>query len=86
MSRCPAFYDAKPPGDGMDLSVVDLSPVPAGGTATDAFANTVEAARQAGRLGDRRARPEVAASAPVPSVFATGDGKPDGLIRRARRR
>jgi luciferase family oxidoreductase group 1 len=38
----------------MDLSVVDLSPVPAGGTATDAYANTVEAARQAERLGYER--------------------------------
>jgi len=38
----------------MDLSVVDLSPVPADGTATDAFANTVEAARQAERLGYSR--------------------------------
>jgi len=31
----------------MDLSVVDLSPVPEGGTAADAYANTVEAAQQA---------------------------------------
>jgi luciferase family oxidoreductase group 1 len=38
----------------MDLSVVDLSPVPADGTATDAYANTVEAARQAERLGYTR--------------------------------
>ena len=38
----------------MDLSVVDLSPVPDGGTATDAYANTVEAARQAERLGYSR--------------------------------
>ncbi|WP_436926584.1 LLM class flavin-dependent oxidoreductase [Halosimplex amylolyticum] len=35
----------------MDLSVVDLSPVPDDGTATDAYANTVEAAQQAERLG-----------------------------------
>jgi len=38
----------------MELSVVDLSPVPAGGTATGAYANTVEAARQAERLGYSR--------------------------------
>jgi len=38
----------------MDLSVVDLSPVPEGGTATDAFANTVAAAEQAERLGFER--------------------------------
>ena len=67
-------------------SLLYLSPVPAGGTAADAFANTVEAARQAERLGYSYFWPEVAASAPVPSLFATGDDKPDGLIRRARRR
>jgi luciferase family oxidoreductase group 1 len=38
----------------MDLSIVDLSPVPEGGTATDAYANTVESARQAERLGYSR--------------------------------
>jgi luciferase family oxidoreductase group 1 len=38
----------------MDLSVVDLSPVPEGGSATDAFANTVAAAEQAERLGFER--------------------------------
>jgi len=38
----------------MDLSAVDLSPVPDGGTATEAYANTVEAARQAERLGFTR--------------------------------
>jgi len=38
----------------MDLSVVDLSPIPRGGTATDAFANTVDAAEQAERLGYER--------------------------------
>jgi len=38
----------------MDLSVVDLSPVPEGGTAADAYANTVEAAQQAERLGYSR--------------------------------
>jgi len=38
----------------MDLSVVDLSPVPAGGTATDAYANTVETAKQAEELGFSR--------------------------------
>jgi len=38
----------------MDLSVVDLSPVPRDGTATDAYANTVEAAQQADRLGYTR--------------------------------
>lgn len=35
----------------MNLSVVDLSPVPAGGTAADAYRNTIEAAEQAERLG-----------------------------------
>ncbi|QWC18558.1 LLM class flavin-dependent oxidoreductase [Halorubrum sp. 2020YC2] len=38
----------------MDLSVVDLSPVPRGGTAADAFENTVDAARHAERLGYER--------------------------------
>jgi luciferase family oxidoreductase group 1 len=38
----------------MDLSIVDLSPVPDGGTATDAYANTVAAAQQAERLGYER--------------------------------
>ncbi|WP_135823714.1 LLM class flavin-dependent oxidoreductase [Halorussus ruber] len=38
----------------MELSVVDLSPVPDDGTATDAYANTVEAARRAERLGYSR--------------------------------
>lgn len=38
----------------MELSAVDLSPVPDGGTATDAYANTVEAAKQAERLGFKR--------------------------------
>ena len=38
----------------MDLSAVDLSPVPDSGTATDAYANTVEAAQQADRLGFAR--------------------------------
>ena len=38
----------------MELSVVDLSPVPDDGTATDAYANTVEAAKQAERLGYSR--------------------------------
>jgi luciferase family oxidoreductase group 1 len=38
----------------MDLSAVDLSPVPEGGTATDAYEQTVEAARQAERLGYTR--------------------------------
>ena len=38
----------------MDLSIVDLSPVPDGGTAAEAFENTVEAARQAERLGYER--------------------------------
>ncbi|WP_435361654.1 LLM class flavin-dependent oxidoreductase [Haloarchaeobius sp. DFWS5] len=38
----------------MDLSVVDLSPVPDDGTATDAYANTIESARQAERLGFTR--------------------------------
>jgi len=57
-------------------SLLYLSPVPAGGTAADAFANTVEAARQAERLGDKRARPEVAALAPVAAVFASGVANP----------
>lgn len=38
----------------MDLSIVDLSPVPNDGTASDAYANTVEAAQQAERLGYSR--------------------------------
>lgn len=38
----------------MELSAVDLSPVPDDGTAADAYANTVEAARQAERLGYTR--------------------------------
>ncbi|MFC6764214.1 LLM class flavin-dependent oxidoreductase [Natrinema soli] len=38
----------------MDLSAVDLSPVPTDGTASDAYANTVEAAQQAERLGFER--------------------------------
>ncbi|MFC6615234.1 LLM class flavin-dependent oxidoreductase [Halopenitus salinus] len=38
----------------MKLSAVDLSPVPDDGTAADAYANTVEAARQAERLGYER--------------------------------
>ncbi len=38
----------------MDFSIVDLSPVPDGATATDAYANTVEAAQQAERLGYER--------------------------------
>ncbi|WP_327051925.1 LLM class flavin-dependent oxidoreductase [Halomicrococcus gelatinilyticus] len=38
----------------MDLSVVDLSPVPDDGTATDAYANTIELAQQAERLGYSR--------------------------------
>ncbi|PSQ10235.1 alkane 1-monooxygenase [Halobacteriales archaeon QS_5_70_15] len=39
----------------MDLSIVDLSPVPEGGTATEAYANTVETVRRAERLGYSRA-------------------------------
>jgi luciferase family oxidoreductase group 1 len=38
----------------MKLSAVDLSPVPADGTATEAYANTVEAVQQAERLGFSR--------------------------------
>ncbi|WP_158855412.1 LLM class flavin-dependent oxidoreductase [Halorhabdus sp. CUG00001] len=38
----------------MDLSIVDLSAVPDGGTATDAYANTVTAAQQAEQLGFSR--------------------------------
>ncbi|WP_323192612.1 LLM class flavin-dependent oxidoreductase [Halostella sp. PRR32] len=38
----------------MDLSIVDLSPVPDDGTASDAYANTVEAAQQAEQLGFSR--------------------------------
>jgi luciferase family oxidoreductase group 1 len=38
----------------MKLSAVDLSPVPDDGTATDAYANTVEAAQQAEDLGFER--------------------------------
>ncbi|MFB6073494.1 MAG: LLM class flavin-dependent oxidoreductase [Haloarculaceae archaeon] len=38
----------------LDLSAVDLSPVPDGGTATDAYANTVATAKQAERIGFTR--------------------------------
>ncbi|MFC7114713.1 LLM class flavin-dependent oxidoreductase [Natronoarchaeum sp. GCM10025703] len=38
----------------MELSFVDLSPVPDGGTATDAYANTVTSAQQAEALGYSR--------------------------------
>ncbi|WP_096388876.1 LLM class flavin-dependent oxidoreductase [Halopenitus persicus] len=38
----------------MQLSAVDLSPVPDAGTAADAYENTVEAAQQADRLGFER--------------------------------
>ena len=38
----------------MKLSAVDLSPVPDDGTATEAYANTVEAATQAEHLGFTR--------------------------------
>ena len=38
----------------MDLSLVDLSPIPDGGTATDAYRNTVKAAQQAEKLGYSR--------------------------------
>ncbi len=38
----------------MRLSAVDLSPVPADGTATDAYENTIEAAQQAEDLGFER--------------------------------
>lgn len=38
----------------MNLSVVDLSPVPREGTATEAYANTVEVAQQAEHLGYER--------------------------------
>ncbi|ELZ95814.1 alkanal monooxygenase (FMN-linked) [Haloferax mucosum ATCC BAA-1512] len=38
----------------MKLSIVDLSPVPNGGTATEAYENTVEAATQAEKLGYTR--------------------------------
>jgi luciferase family oxidoreductase group 1 len=38
----------------VNLSAVDLSPVPGDGTATDAYANTVAAAKQAERLGFER--------------------------------
>jgi luciferase family oxidoreductase group 1 len=38
----------------MDLSLVDLSPVPEGGSATEAYGNTVEAATQAEALGYSR--------------------------------
>ncbi|WP_335999485.1 LLM class flavin-dependent oxidoreductase [Halorientalis halophila] len=38
----------------MNLSAVDLSPVPDDGTATEAYANTVAAAKQAERLGFER--------------------------------
>jgi alkanesulfonate monooxygenase SsuD/methylene tetrahydromethanopterin reductase-like flavin-dependent oxidoreductase (luciferase family) len=38
----------------MDLSAVDLSPVPEDGSAADAYRHTVEAARQAEELGFER--------------------------------
>ncbi|WP_265109087.1 LLM class flavin-dependent oxidoreductase [Halosolutus halophilus] len=38
----------------MELSIVDLAPIPEGGTATDAFEHTVDRARQAERLGYSR--------------------------------
>jgi luciferase family oxidoreductase group 1 len=38
----------------MDLSLVDLSPVPEDGTATEAYANTVEKAQRAEQLGYER--------------------------------
>ncbi|RBI58715.1 alkane 1-monooxygenase [halophilic archaeon] len=38
----------------MDLSFVDLAPIPEGGTATEAFENTVKRARQAEKLGYSR--------------------------------
>ncbi|WP_227356378.1 LLM class flavin-dependent oxidoreductase [Haladaptatus salinisoli] len=38
----------------MELSFVDLAPIPEGGTATEAFENTVERARHAERLGYSR--------------------------------
>src|SRR3954454_15594786 len=38
----------------VELSMVDLSPVPAGGTAVDAFVDSVDLAPRAARPGDRR--------------------------------
>ena len=38
----------------MNLAIVDISPVPAGGSAADAFANSVELAQHAERLGYHR--------------------------------
>lgn len=38
----------------MNVSIVDLAPIPEGGTATEAFENTVERAREAERLGYSR--------------------------------
>ncbi|SER73387.1 LLM class flavin-dependent oxidoreductase [Natrinema salaciae] len=38
----------------MNLSIVDLAPVPAGGTATDAYENTLELAQRAEELGYSR--------------------------------
>lgn len=38
----------------MDLSIVDLAPIPEGGTATEAFENTVERAQHAEQLGYTR--------------------------------
>jgi hypothetical protein len=38
----------------MNLSIVDLASVPRGGTATEAFENTVERARHAEELGYSR--------------------------------
>ncbi|GGL73247.1 LLM class flavin-dependent oxidoreductase [Halocalculus aciditolerans] len=52
----------------MELSVVDLSPVPADGTATEAYANTVDRAKHAESLGYDRFW--VAEHHGIPSVLA----------------
>ena len=44
----PASNSSKP---AVPLSVLDLSPVPAGGTATDALRNSIDLARAAERAG-----------------------------------
>jgi luciferase family oxidoreductase group 1 len=56
--RCSVSYDRtlilRDRTHVVDLSIVDLAPIPEDGTATEAFENTVERARQAERLGYSR--------------------------------
>lgn len=48
------LFNASPQTAGVNLSIVDLAPVPDGGTATEAYENTVELARTAEKLGYSR--------------------------------